>query len=242
MLKVNAMKNIVIIGASGHGSMLLDCLEKEKKYNVIGFIDSFKKKGKLHDGYEILGSEGEIPQLIKERNLEGAIIAIGNNFTRKCMVDELNKIAPSLFFVSTIHPSANIGRNVKVGKGSVIMPGVIINANAEVGEFCILNTNASLGHDGTMADFSSIASGSCTGGNLKLGEFSAISLGVNIIEKINIGEHSIVGAGALVVKDVGDFSVVYGVPARFIRSRKMWDSYLSGDSVSNNRLHYPVEI
>ncbi len=39
------MKNIVIIGASGHGSVILDCIEKENKYNLLGFVDSFKKKG-----------------------------------------------------------------------------------------------------------------------------------------------------------------------------------------------------
>ena len=39
------MQNIIIFGASGHGSVVLDCLEKQNKYNVVGFLDSFKKKG-----------------------------------------------------------------------------------------------------------------------------------------------------------------------------------------------------
>jgi FlaA1/EpsC-like NDP-sugar epimerase len=44
------MKNIVIIGASRQGTMILDCLEKERNYSVAGFIDSFKSKNSDHNG------------------------------------------------------------------------------------------------------------------------------------------------------------------------------------------------
>lgn len=236
------MKNVVIIGASGHGSMILDCLEKGGQYAVAGFVDSFKTKRTYHSGYRILGTEDELPLLMDRFDIEGAIVAIGNNFTRKCMVDKVRNIAPSLYFISAIHPSAIIGKNVKVGKGSAIMPGTFVNTNSRVGEFCIINTNSSLGHDGTMERFSSISSGACTGGNLKLGQFSAISLGANVIEHINIGEHSIIGAGSLVVKNVGPRSVVYGCPARFIRNRSIWDPYLSGDIASNEQSLIPIGI
>lgn len=226
------MKNVVIIGASGHGGMILDCIEKEGRYHVLGFVDSFKEKGTKLNGYEVLGSDMHLPHLIDKFNILGAILAIGNNWTRKVMADKICDIAPDLELVCAIHPSAIIGKGVKIGKGSVVMPGAIVNANATIDDFCILNTNSSLGHDGVMKNFSSIASGVCTGGNLILGQFSAISLGANIIEEINIGEHSIVGAGSLVVKDVASYSIVYGSPARFVRGRSVEDPYLSGDKVS----------
>ncbi len=225
------MKNIVIIGASGHGGMLLDCIEKERRYNVLGFVDSFKEKGTKIYGYEVLGNELALPQLIDKFRIRGAILAIGNNWTRKNVAKKIKNNVPDLDFVSTIHPSAIVGKGVKIGKGSVVLPGAIVNANSTIGDFCILNTNSSLGHDGRMEDFSSIASGVCTGGNLVLGRFSAISLGANIIEKITIGEHSIIGAGSLVVRDVGSHSVVYGSPARFVRRRSIGDPYLRGDKV-----------
>ncbi|HDZ15546.1 hypothetical protein LCGC14_0745670 [marine sediment metagenome] len=224
------MKSIVIIGASGHGGMIVDCIEKEGLYDVLGFIDSFKKKGTKLSGYQILGSEEQLPHLIDKFNIKGAILAIGNNWTRKLVSERVSQIAPDLEYVITIHPSAIIGKDVRIGKGSVIMPGAIINANAIVGNFCILNTNSSLGHDGKMHDFSSIASGSCTGGNLRLGQFSAISLGSNIIESITVGEHSVIGAGSLVVNNVNSYEVVYGSPARFVRRRNVEDPYLSGDT------------
>lgn len=226
------MENIVIIGASGHGGMLLDCIEKEGRYHVMGFVDSFKERGTKLNGYEILGSEQQLPHIVDKFNIQGAILAIGNNWTRKVMSEKVIEITPELKFVSTIHPSAIIGKDVKIGMGCAIMAGAIINANAALGDFCILNTNASLGHDGLMHDFSSIASGVCTGGNLNLGRFSAVSLGANIIESIKVGEHSVIGAGSLVVNNVNSYEVVYGSPARFVRSRSIKDPYLSGDTMS----------
>jgi len=224
------MDNIVIIGASGHGSMVLDCLERQGRYSVSGFVDSFKKKGTGHNGYPILGTELDLPTLTEKLDLHGAILAIGNNWTRKIMADKIGGIAPALDIVTAVHPCAIIGKDVKIGKGTVIMPGAIVNAGSRIGDFCILNTNSSLGHNGTMEGFSSISSGVCTGGNLVLGRFSAISLGANVIENITIGEHSLIGAGSLVVRDVGDLSVVYGAPAHFIRKRNVGDPYLRGDT------------
>jgi len=235
------MENIVIIGASGHGAMILDCVEKQSKYNVIGFVDSFKEKGTNQNGYEILGCELDLPMLIAKHDLYGAILAIGNNWTRKTMSDSLRDIAPSLEFVTAIHPSALIGKDVQIGKGCVIMPGAIVNASSKIADFCILNTNSSLGHDSMMENFSSIASGVCTGGNLRLGVFSAISLGANIIENIKVGEHSIIGAGSLVVKDVESYTVVYGSPARFIRKRSVADPYLSGDTGFSSASVLPIK-
>lgn len=235
------MPNIVIIGASGHGGMILDIIERQGRYKVAGFIDSFKEKGSKHYGYEILGNERDIPELIPKFNLHGAILAIGNNWTRKSMSDKIGKIAPTLKIVSAVHPTAIIGKSVKIGKGSVIMPGAIVNPHSTLGDFCIVNTNSSLGHDGIMEDYSSIASGVCTGGNLVVGRFSAISLGANIIENITIGAHSIVGAGSLVIKDVGNFSIVYGSPARFVRGRNMEDPYLSGDTDSVKTRVVPID-
>lgn len=228
------MKNIVIVGASGHGGMVLDCIRKEGRYKVLGFIDSFKKKGTKQNGLEVLGHELDFPELMDKLDIHGTILAIGNNWARKQIADKIRSIAPSLEMVTAIHPGATIGIDVKIGKGTVIMTGVAVNANSWIGDFCILNTNSSLGHDGNMEDFSSISSGACTGGNFDLGRYSAISLGAKIIENITIGEHSLIGAGSLVVDHVNSHCVVYGSPARFVRTRKTGEPYLNGDRVSAN--------
>ncbi|MGI9550528.1 MAG: acetyltransferase [Aurantibacter sp.] len=221
------MENIVIIGASGHGGVVLDIIEKEGKYNVVGFIDTYKGKARLMNGYEILGSEDELPYLMDRFNFSAGIVAIGDNWIRKMLVDRIAEIAPSFRFVSTIHPQAIIGRDVRIGKGTAVMPGAIVNSNSFVGNFCIVNTNASLDHDGVMGDYSSLAPRASTGGYVHVGEFSAVCLGANVIEGINIGHHTVVGAGSLVVNNVKSHVVAYGTPSQVIRARKEGEPYLS---------------
>lgn len=222
------MQNVVIFGASGHGSVILDCIEKEGKYKVLGFIDSFKKKGAKINGYPILGSEIDLPYLMEKYNFFRGIIAIGDNWIRKLVVDRILKISPDFDYVNAVHPKAEIGKNVDIGKGTVLMPGVIVNANSVIGDFCILNTNSSLGHDGRMENYSSLAPKSCTGGNFRLGKFSAVCLGANIIDNITILEHSVIGAGSLVVGNIEDHILAYGAPARKIRNRITGEPYMSG--------------
>ena len=221
------MKNVVIFGASGHGGVVLDCLEKEGKYNVVGFLDSFKKKGRRHCGYEILGNEFDLPYLIDKYNISGGFVAVGDNWIRKNIVERIAGISPEFEFISTVHPSVILGRDVKIGNGVVVMPGVVINANTEVGDFCILNTFSSIDHDSIMQDYSSLAPRVCIGGSFNLGKFSAICLGAQIIESISIGEHTVVGAGSLVVRDLDSFVLSYGSPARVIRTRQEGEAYLS---------------
>ncbi len=228
------MKNVVIIGASGHGSVVLDCIEREGKYNMIGFVDSLKKKGRKRNGYEILGSEYDLPKLLEKFNLSGGIVAIGDNWTRSAVVEKVMNIVPEFNFINAIHPNAVIGKDVTIGKGAVIVPGVIVNANSIIADHCILNTNSSLGHDGYMSDFTSLASGVCTGGNFTLGSYSAISLGSKVIENITIGEHTVVGAGSLVIRDLKNNVIAYGSPAKVARAREAGEKYLAG--ISKNAL------
>lgn len=230
------MQNIIIFGASGHGSVVLDCFEKQRKYNVVGFLDSFKKKGSKINGYEVLGSEYDLPSIMDVHRVIGGIVAIGDNWVRNMMVDRILQFKPEFRFINVIHSNTTIGVDVVIGQGTVVMPGVVVNANATIGNHCILNTNASLGHDGFMGNYSSLAPRVCAGGNFILGEGAAIGLGTNIIENITIGEHTVLGAGSLVLRNIESYVLAYGSPAKKIRHRRSGESYLSGNKNSTTEI------
>ena len=234
LINPDEMHNVVIFGSSGHGSVVLDCIEKEGKYRVVGFIDSFKKKGTKVNGYTVLGSEFDLPYLIDKHNIYGGIVAIGDNWIRNTVVERINKIAPNFIYINAIHPSSEIGKDVEIGVGTVILAGVIVNSNSMIGNFCILNTNSSLDHDGIMRNFSSIAPKSCVGGNFYLGEYSAICLGVNVINDISVGNHTVVGAGSLVVGNIDSHVLAFGAPAKKIRDREIGEPYMSARKKKNN--------
>tara|TARA_R110002050_G_scaffold122032_1_gene240543 strand:+ start:1869 stop:2534 length:666 start_codon:yes stop_codon:yes gene_type:complete len=220
------MKNILIYGASGHAKVIADILIENKEHNIIGFLDSFKPVNQDIYGFKILGNLDSLPDLIKEYNISGIIIGIGDNFIRKNAYSKISKIAPNLEFITAIHPNAIIAQDVVVSEGTVIMPGTIINVHAKIGRFCILNTKSSLDHDSEMSDFSSLAPSVNVSGNVKIGECSSICLAASIIQNVSIGKYTVVGAGSLVLKSIGDYKQAFGSPISTLKDRKADALYL----------------
>ena len=72
-------QNIVIVGSSGHAKVIIDIIEKEGKFNIVGLLDAFKEIGESAFGYKILGEEKNLPELIKKYQLLGCIIG---NFSK----------------------------------------------------------------------------------------------------------------------------------------------------------------
>ena len=220
------MENTLIIGSGGHAKVIIDIVEKEGKYNIVGLLNAHPKLGKKILGYDVLGKDTDLPKFAEIHAIKGIIIAVGDNFTRSKVVTYAKENCVELSFFSAIHPQTAIAPDVKIGQGTVIMAGVSVNATSSIGDFCILNTNSSLDHDSLMGDFSSLAPGVTVGGECQIGKYSAINIGAILLPRIKIGAHSVIGAGSLINKPVTSFSVVYGSPAKKIREREMGEKYL----------------
>lgn len=217
--------DIVIIGSGGHAKVIIDIVEKQGLFNIVGLIDAFKAIGTEVFGYKVIGNESVL-LTSNFQNVRHGIVAIGDNWVRHQVVKKIIALCSNFQFVTAIHPSANIAKGVTIGNGTVLMAGSILNSDTIVGDHCIINTNSSLDHDNIIGDFVTIAPGAVTGGNVAVGDFSSVSLGAKVIHKIVIGKHSLVGAGSVVVNNVESQSVCYGVPAKMIRERSIGEKYL----------------
>lgn len=216
----------MVFGAAGHGKVVLDILRVIGGIVVAGLLDDFKPEGSKCLGYEVIGGLRSLSSIVKELDNPFIAMGIGDNWRRALVVDEIRRISPATEFLTAIHPSAQIGAEVSVGQGSVIMAGAVVNAGSRIGEFCILNTRASLDHDSTMGDYASLAPAVVTGGQVLIGDFSNVGIGATILPSVTIGRHSVIGAGSVVLKPVPDEVIAYGAPARVIRSRQQGDKYL----------------
>ncbi len=203
-------QTVLIVGSSGHSKVIIDIFEKEEKYEIIGLLDAYRKIGEETLGYKVVGKEDDLKELLNEYPNTKIFIAIGDNWIRKKVSEKILAIIPNIEFATTIHPSAQIGKNVTIGKGVAIMAGSVINSATQIGDFTIINTKASIDHDSKMFDFSSLAPNSTTGGNVSIGNYSAISIGATIKHGISIGKHAIIGAGALLMNDCEDNLIMYG--------------------------------
>lgn len=198
------MNRLFIIGAGGHGKVIADIALKNG-YTDVSFLDDYATGHCM--GFAIKGTTCVAESLNDDKT--DFIIGVGNNSIRR-------KIAEShsgLNYATLIHPSAQIGLLVNIGKGTVVMPGVIINSCAEVGEHCIINSAAVVEHDDVLADFVHISPNATLGGTVCVGEATHIGIGTTIRNNVNICSGCTIGAGAVVVKDIITSGIYVGVPA-----------------------------
>lgn len=217
---------IVFVGASGHAGVALDAIERRGSYEVLGFFDSFREPGEEAYGYPVHGPEDRFPAFLGAHPDCAVHVAIGDNFRRQRMHERLRELAPGIRFAAVVHPFSSVSARASIGEGALVLAGAIVCAGARVGEGCLLNTGSSLDHDCTMDAFASLGPATVVGGNVRVGACSAIAIGATVLHGRRIGEHSIIGAGAVVVRDMPDRCVAFGVPARIVRERMPGDAYL----------------
>lgn len=98
---------------------------------------------------------------------------------------------------------ADCGGKIIIGNSVMVGPNAVIRASNHHSK----DTNLDIWDQGQ------------TGGTINIGDDVWIAANVVILPGVKIGSHSIIAAGAVVTKDVPDYSVVGGVPAKVISMR-----------------------
>jgi FlaA1/EpsC-like NDP-sugar epimerase len=83
------MENIALIGSSGHAKVIIDIVEKQGVYRIVGLIDTFRAVGEETLGYRVIGAEFDLPRLAQEHDLKGCVVAIGDNNARSKVVSKI---------------------------------------------------------------------------------------------------------------------------------------------------------
>jgi acetyltransferase EpsM len=213
---------VLVVGAGGHAaeicSYVADLRERGVPMRLLGCVDDRKPVGRCGP-VEIIGDFALLERLARtERGLR-CIVAVGDNPTRKRLVDRVTALGQPDIWMTLRHPAALVGQDVTVGPGSLLAPGSIVTARVRIGAHVIVNVNASIAHDAVVGDFVNLNPGAIAAGNTRLGDGCYIGAGATVIDRISVGEWTIVGAGAAVVRDLPAHATAVGVPARVIKQR-----------------------
>lgn len=211
------IKSVIIIGASGHGKVVADIIQKSGD-KVVGFLDDNPNIEDTFIGFPVFGCVDDYVRY-QEQDI-WFVIAIGNAEIRERIARKLSDV----HWYTAIHPSSVISdMDVEIGDGTVVMANAVINTGARIGRHCIINSGAVVEHDNRIADFVHISVGVKLAGTVSIGKSSWIGIGVTVSNNVNICGNCMIGAGAVVVKDIRTAGTYVGVPAKRIDEKMTID-------------------
>ncbi len=225
------MKSI-IVGCGGHGRVVLDILRAAEIHEVVGFLDSnADMSGRRIDGLEVLGDLSALGRVRHDLEVEGAIIAIGDNGVRRHYADICERTGLKL--VNAIHPSANVAANAIIGRNVVIAAGALVCAHCQIGDSVILNTGSIVDHETMIGTATHVCPGARLAGRVSVESGAFVGIGATVIQSVRIGCDAIIGAGAVVTDNVAPLTTMVGVPAREIKRTcdDEWSTWLVPESL-----------
>lgn len=130
-----------------------------------------------------------------------------------------------IWYFSHIMPQCKIGENCNIGQNVVISPEVALGNNVKVQNNVSIYTGVTCDDDvflGPSMVFTNIInprsaiSRKAQYAQTHVGQGATIGANATIVCGHNIGKYAFIGAGAVVTKDVPDYALVVGNPARQI--------------------------
>jgi len=144
-------------------------------------------------------------------------IRIGKNFVAK-----LNLVLEAIdhYGENTYQPCIMIGDNFYIGPNGHIgaIHSIIIGDNVLIGSKVYISDHSHGSVSTIERDIPPAARSLCSKGAVVIGDNVWIGDNVVIMPGVTVGRGAIVGANAVVTRDIPDYAVAVGIPARVIKT------------------------
>lgn len=208
--------DIAIIGAGGHGRVVLDIIQAARTQRAVCFLDSNPAlRDRRVDGVPVWGGL-ELLESLAERGVRGVVVAIGDNGVRRAFADDAMRAGLSL--CNAIHPSAQVASTARLGRNVVVAAGAMVCAHCQVGDSAILNTGCIIDHETMIGTGAHICPGVRLAGHVTVESGGFVGIGATVVQNVRVGFDAVIGAGAVVLQDVDPMTTVVGVPARAVKT------------------------
>ena len=209
-------KKLILVGGGEHCESCIDVIEQENIFCIAGIVDLPEKLNESVLGYKIIGTDVDLPLLVKEYN--NFLVTIGHvkdPLPRIRLYNKLKELKVNL--PSIISPSAYVSKYAYLGRGSIVMHHSIVDVNSKIGNNCIINHSSTIGHYANVKDHCHI-SANCVLGRCKINKGTFIGGNSWITNGISIASFCVIGSGSNVLKSFEEKnSIIVGNPARKIK-------------------------
>lgn len=173
----------------------------------------------------------------------GRAVRITQRYLIPSFVVSLLHFAKTKCLVST-KAIVQFTNKIRIGKGTIVKPFAVIQTSGgqiNIGRNCSVNNFVQISSGGsniTLGDYVRIGPNVCILGgrrkfkkknelivnqgytetNVRIGNDVLIGAGAILLE-CNIGDGAVIGAGSVVTRDVGEYEVVVGSPAKVVSHR-----------------------
>jgi acetyltransferase-like isoleucine patch superfamily enzyme len=170
--------------------------------------------------------EADDAQKTEQLALQASLAADGKaTFGEHCFVSPLAGFVPNDVHIgdySYIAGYAYVTDTVTIGSHSTVNPYTVVRGKVRVGDGVRIGAHASvLGFNHNHEDVTRpIYQQGVSAKGIEIGDDVWIGSGATVLDGVRIGSHCIIAAGAVVTRDVPDYAVVGGNPARVLRDRR----------------------
>jgi acetyltransferase EpsM len=185
-----------IYGANDLTKVLINCIQANKK--------------KVEDVYDYYGGTEYAEEKYSKRYDAGAdlqdgfVVAERDNDKRRSYS---LRLAHEIF--TLVDPSAKIGYEVELGKGTVVLQNAVINPCAKIGKHVLIEAGAFIDCDCEIKDYSYIGPGAKIGARAIIESRVSVSAGAYIDSGVRVGQQTCVYPGTVVLHSVPDASFIH---------------------------------
>jgi len=165
-------------------------------------------------------------ELRSQQEFHDALVASGRvTLGRRCYISSLAGFLPAKVTLGDdcyIAGYAYVTTNLTMGRACTINPFAVVRGVVTMGEGVRVGSHASiLGFNHIVDDVTRpMHEQGLTSRGIVIGDDVWVGSGAIVVDGVTVGSHSILAAGAVVTKDVPEWAIVGGNPARVLRDRR----------------------